>query len=79
MTEVENSTGAAAAISAVEALDIAATWIGEPGRSALSGLAIVTEPESAEVTWIPAICSTMSTFTRHSPPTPMYAVTESSR
>ncbi|MDG2233525.1 MAG: DNA polymerase, partial [Ilumatobacter sp.] len=53
VTEVENSTGAAAAISAVEALDIAATWIGEPGRSALSGLAIVTEPESAEVTWIP--------------------------
>ena len=53
VTEVENSTEAAAAISAVEALDIAATWIGEPGRSALSGLAIVTEPESAEVTWIP--------------------------
>ena len=53
VTEVENSTGAAAAISAVEALDIAATWIGEPGRSALSGLAIVSEPESAEVTWIP--------------------------
>ncbi len=53
VTEVENSTEAAAAISAVEALDIAATWIGEPGRSALSGLAIVSEPESAEVTWIP--------------------------
>ena len=53
VTDVENSAEAAAAISAVEALDIAATWIGEPGRSALSGLAIVTEPESAEVTWIP--------------------------
>jgi len=53
VTEVENSAEAAAAISAVEALDIAATWIGEPGRSALSGLAIVTEPESAEVAWIP--------------------------
>ena len=53
VTEVKNSAEAAAAIAAVEALDIAATWIGEPGRSALSGLAIVTEPESADVTWIP--------------------------
>ncbi|WP_051062706.1 DNA polymerase I [Ilumatobacter nonamiensis] len=53
VTEVETSADAAAAIAAVPALDIAATWIGEPGRSAMSGLAIVTEPESAGVTWIP--------------------------
>ena len=53
ISEVDSAAEAAAAIAGVEALDIAATWIGEPGRSALSGLAIVTDPESAEVTWIP--------------------------
>ncbi|MGA9276358.1 DNA polymerase I [Ilumatobacter sp.] len=54
VTEIETSSAAAAAvISSVPALDVAATWVGEPGRSALSGLAIVTESESAEVAWIP--------------------------
>ena len=53
ITEVENSAGAVAAISSVGALDVAATWIGEPGRSALTGLAVVTDPDAAEVTWIP--------------------------
>ena len=53
VTEVGTAAAAAAAIAGVEALDVAATWIGEPGRSPLSGLAIVTEPESAGVTWIP--------------------------
>jgi DNA polymerase-1 len=53
VSEVGTAAAAAAAIAGVEALDVAATWIGEPGRSPLSGLAIVTEPESAGVTWIP--------------------------
>ena len=53
VTEIETSAEAAAVIAGVEALDVAATWVGEPGRSALSGMAIVTDPASAEVAWIP--------------------------
>ncbi len=33
---------------------MAAAWEGEPGRSSLSGLAVVRDPEQAEVAWIPA-------------------------
>ena len=33
---------------------MAAAWEGEPGRTPVSGLAIVTDPEQAEVAWIPA-------------------------
>ena len=51
--EVEDAAEAARTITGVDALDIAATWIGDRGRSALSGLAIVTDPEAAEVVWIP--------------------------
>jgi DNA polymerase-1 len=53
VTEIETSAEAAAVIAGVEALDVAATWVGEPGRSELSGMAIVTDPASAEVAWIP--------------------------
>ncbi len=53
VTEIETSAEAAAVIAGVAALDIAATWVAEPGRSELSGLAIVTDPASAEVAWIP--------------------------
>jgi DNA polymerase I len=53
VTEIESAADAAAAITAVPALDVAARWVGEPGRSELSGLAIVTDAESAEVAWIP--------------------------
>ncbi len=53
VTEIETSAEAAAVIAGVEALDVAATWVGEPGRSALSGMAVVTDPASAEVAWIP--------------------------
>jgi DNA polymerase-1 len=45
---------AAAAISATDAVDIAATWAGEPGRSPLAGIAVVTDAAVAEVLWIPA-------------------------
>ena len=45
---------AAAAIAAAEALDVAATWAGEPGRSPLAGIAVVTDPSMAEVLWISA-------------------------
>ena len=36
------------------AVDLAAAWAGEPGRSPLVGLAVVTDPDTAAVTWIPA-------------------------
>jgi DNA polymerase-1 len=45
---------AAAAIAAAGALDVAATWVGEAGRSPLAGIAVVTDPSMAEVLWIPA-------------------------
>ena len=49
-----SAADAAAAIAATEALDVAATWAGEPGRSTLAGIAVVTDPSMAEVLWIPA-------------------------
>ncbi len=54
VTEIETIADAAAAIKGVAALDLAATWQGDPGRTDLVGLAVVTDPESAEVAWIPA-------------------------
>ena len=38
----------------LDALAIAAEWSGEPGRSALTGLAVVRDAASADVAWIPA-------------------------
>ena len=37
-----------------QALDVAATWAGEPGRSPLAGIAVVVDPSMAEVLWISA-------------------------
>src|SRR6056297_1305859 len=54
VTTASSPTEAAGAISSGEALDIAATWAGEPGRSPLAGVAVVTDPSVAEVLWIPA-------------------------
>ncbi len=54
VTMASSATDAATAISSAAALDVAATWIGEPGRSPLAGIAVVTDPSSAEVLWIPA-------------------------
>lgn len=54
VTEMETAADAAAAIKGVAALDVAAAWMGDPGRTDVIGLAVVTDPESAEVAWIPA-------------------------
>ncbi len=35
-------------------LAIAATWVGQEGRSPIEGLALVTDAETADVAWIPA-------------------------
>ena len=54
VTTAASPAEAAAAISAADAVDIAATWVGEPGRSPLAGVAVVTDATMAEVLWIPA-------------------------
>jgi DNA polymerase-1 len=54
VTTADSPAAAAAAIESAEALDIAATWVGEPGRSPLAGIAVVVDPSVAEVLWIPA-------------------------
>src|SRR5262249_11292565 len=35
-------------------LDVAPAWSGMPGRSSLLGLAVVVDPDSAEVAWLPS-------------------------
>ena len=45
---------AAEALARPAGLDVAAAWAGAPGRSALEGLAVVIDGESADVAWIPA-------------------------
>jgi DNA polymerase-1 len=45
---------AAALISERPTLDAIAAWAGEPGRSEVLGLAVVTDPSMAEVAWLPA-------------------------
>jgi len=52
VTHLPSTADAAAAISGVDALDVAARWVGEPGRSVLAGLAVVTDADAAEVAWI---------------------------
>ena len=54
VTTAASAAEAAAAISALPTLDVAATWVGEPGRSPLAGIAVVTDASVAEVLWIPA-------------------------
>ena len=51
---VETSAAAAELIAGLDALDVAAAWTGDPGRTPLTGLAVVTAPASADVAWIPA-------------------------
>ncbi|MEX2627180.1 MAG: DNA polymerase I [Ilumatobacteraceae bacterium] len=55
--EVRNVDGPRAAaelIAGLDVVEIAAAWEGEPGRSPLAGLAVVTDGGAAEVAWIPA-------------------------
>jgi len=54
VTTAESPADAAAAIASAQALDIAATWVGEPGRTPLAGIAVVGDASVAEVLWIPA-------------------------
>jgi DNA polymerase I len=54
VTTASSSSQAAAAIAAAATIDVAATWVGEPGRSPLSGIAVVVDPSMADVMWVPA-------------------------
>ncbi len=51
---LDDASEAAALIEGLPTLDVAAAWEGEPGRTPVSGLAVVQDPEQAEVVWIPA-------------------------
>jgi DNA polymerase I len=42
------------ALSGCATFDLAAAWVGEPGRSELLGLAVVTDSAAGQVAWIPA-------------------------
>ena len=54
ITDLVEPAAAAAAITALEHLDVVAAWSAEPGRSDLIGLAAVSDRDSCEVVWIPA-------------------------
>ncbi len=54
ITDLADVASAVRVISALPVLDVVAAWSGEPGRSELIGLAVVTDVEACEVAWIPA-------------------------
>ena len=54
--EVEVVSDALAAVTLINGLataDVVASWAGEPGRSAITGLAITVDPATASVAWLP--------------------------
>ncbi len=54
--EVREAASAAEVVALLEALDtvdVAAAWQGEPGRSEVAGLAIVVDAGAADVVWVP--------------------------
>ncbi|MFM8311314.1 MAG: DNA polymerase I [Ilumatobacteraceae bacterium] len=51
---IEAPADAAALIARLGVLDVAAAWVGEPGRSDVAGLAVVADGSAADVAWLPA-------------------------
>jgi DNA polymerase-1 len=45
---------ALAALTGTATVAVAGAWSGEPGRSHLEGIAVVTDPAAAEVAWVPS-------------------------
>ncbi len=54
ISDVPDASGAVSMISSLDTLDVVAAWSGDPGRSDLIGLAVVTDVGGCEVAWIPA-------------------------
>ena len=50
----ESPGDSAALISGLDRVDLAARWAGEPGRSELIGIAVLSDAASSECMWIPA-------------------------
>ena len=53
VTDVTSAAEAAALIAAQTTLDLVPSWAGIAGRSDVTGLAVVTDPDGAEVAWLP--------------------------
>jgi len=54
VTVSESPAASAALLAGLPTVELAASWDGEPGRSPLAGIAVVTDADAAAVTWIPA-------------------------
>lgn len=54
LTVSESAGAATSALTALDALDVGAAFTGEPGRSLVSGIAVVTDQATSTVLWIPA-------------------------
>ncbi|NND76472.1 MAG: DNA polymerase I [Ilumatobacter sp.] len=54
VTELESAAQASELIASLEHLDVAAAWTGEPGRSFLSGIAVVRDSSVSDVAWVGA-------------------------
>jgi DNA polymerase-1 len=54
ITDIVDPASAVTTITSLQILDVVVAWSGEPGRSDLVGLAVVTERDTCEVAWIPA-------------------------
>lgn len=54
VTVSESPDASAAVLSGTQPFALSGAWEGEPGRSPLLGLAVVTDADAAATTWIPA-------------------------
>ena len=54
ITDVSDAAEATRMIGALGELDVVASWVGDPGRSDLIGLAVVTDRDACEVAWMAA-------------------------
>lgn len=51
---LEHAAEAVALLGGLQEASVAGAWTGDPGRSDLVGLAVVTNPDLSEVAWVPA-------------------------
>ncbi|MBA3287528.1 MAG: DNA polymerase I [Acidimicrobiia bacterium] len=54
VTVSDSPSASAALLSGLDTVDLAVSWEGDAGRSAVRGLAVVTDGATAAVTWVPA-------------------------